>query len=74
MPLFTYVCKKCEQESEILVRCSEDPVCPQCGSKRLVKQASRFAAPKVSGGRERGSAFCGEMPCCSRRDGSCPVG
>lgn len=44
MPLFQYTCKACGRESEILVRSSETPVCPGCGSKSLEKQASRFAA------------------------------
>ena len=43
MPLFAYLCKDCEEPSEILVRGSEKPVCPHCGSKRIEKQMSHFA-------------------------------
>lgn len=44
MPLFTYHCTRCDANSELLVRSDERPSCPQCGSKTMEKQASRFAA------------------------------
>ena len=68
MPLFTFYCNHCEQQSEILIRGAESPVCPQCGSGDIVKQASTFA-PKM------GASFSASGPskcesCCSR--GACP--
>ena len=69
MPLFEYICRKCHERSEILVRGNDAPVCPHCGSDRLVKQASAFApvgaasAPRLPSGCES---------CHSRQDGMCP--
>ena len=40
MPLFEFVCESCSQESELLVRNSETPACPECGSKKLNKLLS----------------------------------
>jgi len=44
MPLFSYQCAACGAQHEILVRGDQRPACPECGSKALEKQASRFAA------------------------------
>ncbi len=49
MPIYEYVCKKCDHPFEMLVRGSEKPVCPSCGSGSLEKQFSVFA-PKNGGG------------------------
>ena len=48
MPLFQYLCKKCETQSEILVRGEVAPACPECGSNRLEKQLSHFAPVTAS--------------------------
>ena len=37
MPLFGYLCKQCGKQSELLIRASERPVCPACGSKNRWK-------------------------------------
>lgn len=67
MPLFTYLCRTCEQKSEILVRGSEAPACPACGSSELEKQASAFAP--VAGG----SSAPAEPACSScAQAGGCP--
>ena len=45
MPLFEYACADCGKTSEILVKSSSDkPVCPLCGSAKVAKQFSTFAA------------------------------
>lgn len=46
MPIFDYRCRSCGQTSELLVRSSSPPVCPQCGSAELDKQV---AAPAPAG-------------------------
>jgi putative FmdB family regulatory protein len=70
MPLFAYICGKCRKRSEILVRRNEAPACPHCGSGRLVKQASAFAA--VRGASTGGAALpAGCESCDSRRNGTC---
>jgi putative FmdB family regulatory protein len=70
MPLFQYHCEKCTEDHEILVRGSEEPACPSCGSKRLTKLASAFAAVTAAAGSDGPSPACGS--CCQRGDGSCP--
>ncbi|HPC16048.1 MAG TPA: zinc ribbon domain-containing protein [Candidatus Hydrogenedentes bacterium] len=71
MPLFRFVCEDCGQDREILVRGQESPACPNCGSPRLIKQASAFA-PAARGGDSGGAMPPGCESCCSRRDGTCP--
>ncbi len=73
MPLFVFECKDCHAENEILVRGETVPECPSCGSKKLVKQASAFAA--LSGGPSRGDmpAGCGASSCCQLQGGGCPL-
>jgi putative FmdB family regulatory protein len=42
MPLYPYVCDACEAAFELLVRASDTPQCPSCGSQRLHRQLSRI--------------------------------
>ena len=44
MPLFEYACRTCDREFETLVRASEAPECPSCGSTDLERRLSVFAA------------------------------
>ncbi|MBM4155005.1 MAG: zinc ribbon domain-containing protein [Lentisphaerae bacterium] len=45
MPLYEYRCASCGGACEILVRSADEkPACPACGSKKLSKQFSTFAA------------------------------
>ena len=47
MPLMEYACQKCSHQFEILVGVSKDAekaVCPECGSKKVEKLFSAFAA------------------------------
>jgi putative FmdB family regulatory protein len=72
MPIYEYHCEKCERDSEILVRSTDwkTAECPHCGSKKLSKKFSTFAAAgagtasakssgKKSGGHGCGSGACG---------------
>jgi putative FmdB family regulatory protein len=52
MPLFSYHCRKCDKEMELLVDSSTVPVCRHCGSRRLDQLVSRVAPP----GRSRAMA------------------
>ncbi|HIJ66332.1 MAG TPA: zinc ribbon domain-containing protein [Candidatus Hydrogenedentes bacterium] len=69
MPLFEYVCKECGERAELLVRGGDSPVCPQCGSAQLLKQASAFA-PLAGAAATSGPAPSCNAPCCQA--GSCP--
>lgn len=70
MPLFSYQCKSCGTLSEVLVRGSETPACPECGSTKLEKQMSLFAA--VSGGSAEPA--CGSCDASVHQGGSCAMG
>ncbi|MCP4642862.1 MAG: zinc ribbon domain-containing protein [bacterium] len=70
MPLFEFMCRKCDARSEVLVRGSEKPACPECGSTRLVKQAS--AISPVQGGQPAQAAPAGCGSCCQAQGGGCP--
>ncbi len=51
MPIYEFDCPSCGQPFEELVRSSEaakDVVCPSCGSRKVKRKLSLFAA-KVSG-------------------------
>ena len=56
MPLYEYVCRKCDAPFELLIRSNEQPHCPQCGSKQLDK---RFSVPAA---HTRGAS---SLPVCS---------
>jgi putative FmdB family regulatory protein len=46
MPIYEFHCEKCGEDSEILVRSTDwkNSECPHCGSKKLSKKFSTFAA------------------------------
>jgi putative FmdB family regulatory protein len=46
MPIYEFHCEKCGRDSEILVRSSDwsGTKCPHCGSSKLDKKFSTFAA------------------------------
>jgi len=48
MPIFEYRCEECRKRSSILILSATQsaPVCTHCGSSRLERLMSRFAAPK----------------------------
>jgi putative FmdB family regulatory protein len=50
MPLFDFHCKKCDSDFELLMRGSDIPVCPECGSEEVEKQVSMPAAPSKTAG------------------------
>jgi putative FmdB family regulatory protein len=46
MPIYEFHCDQCEHDSEILVRSSDwkGTKCPHCGSAKISKKFSTFAA------------------------------
>jgi putative FmdB family regulatory protein len=56
MPIFEYACRDCGHEFETLVRGSETPDCAACGSEKLEKKLSVFAAQT---GESQAAAPCG---------------
>lgn len=69
MPIYEYRCERCVETVEILVRASEQPACPECGSTRLEKQLSVPASPAMAGdsrlpmGRPPAPGTCGRPQC-----------
>ena len=71
MPMYEYVCMKCEEHFEELVRNDEDVACPQCGATHVARQLSTFAMIGTAG--QTGASFGGGGGggCCG---GSCGCG
>jgi putative FmdB family regulatory protein len=42
MPLYAYACQSCGADFELLVRSSDVPACPACGSEKLQQQIARI--------------------------------
>ena len=69
MPIYEYVCMKCESHFEELVRMDDSGVrCPDCGAAKVSKQLSVFA--RAGGGDEPRFAG-GGGGCCGGSCGSC---
>jgi putative FmdB family regulatory protein len=66
MPMYEYVCMKCEAHFEELVRGEQQVICPQCGATKVSKQLSTFAM--IGTGGQTGASGGG---CCG---GSCGCG
>ena len=63
MPIYEFHCEQCERDSEILVRSMDWKAagCPHCGSKKLSKKFSTFAAAGAgeSSSGKSGGHCCG---------------
>jgi len=69
MPIYEFHCEKCGRDSEVLVRSSNwsGTKCPHCGSSKLAKKFSTFAAagagvvatPEKKYGHRCGGGACG---------------
>ena len=49
MPIYEFACPKCRVIFNFLskrLNPEQPPVCPRCGNKKMVKELSRFAAPR----------------------------
>ena len=49
MPIYEFACPKCRVIFSFLskrLNPDRDPACPKCGSRKMVKQMSRFASPR----------------------------
>ena len=68
MPMYEYVCMKCEAHFEELVRGDMVVACPDCGATKVAKQLSTFAMTGSSG---QTGAFGSGGGCCG---GSCGCG
>jgi len=66
MPLFEYRCVACQGKAELLVLAGDGvvkPVCPSCGSPKMTRLLSTFAAHAGSGAARDADTMCGGGPC-----------
>jgi putative FmdB family regulatory protein len=65
MPIYEFHCEKCGKDSELLVRSSKwaGTKCPHCGSSKLDKKFSTFAATTAAE-TSSGKSFGGGGHCC----------
>jgi len=60
MPIFEYICQKCQHEFEALVFGKDKAACPKCQSKELAPQLSVFAvSAKSSAAPSMSAGSCG---------------
>lgn len=71
MPIYEYVCDKCGEEFEELVRSERQKIsCPSCKGKRVTKQFSLFGM-KSSGNFSPSQGGCECSSCSSHSCDSC---
>jgi putative FmdB family regulatory protein len=76
MPIFEYVCAKCEHRFEALIFGKQKAACPKCHSKHLAPQLSVFAvAGRSSGSFAESAAPSGGCGSCGdpRGPGACSM-
>ncbi len=73
MPIFEYICEKCENRFEALVYGDEKASCPKCHGTKLAPQLSVFAVSGKSGSAKPAAGPCGS---CGdpRGPGACSMG
>lgn len=69
MPIFEYVCEKCAHRFEAIVLGREGAACPQCSSKKLEQQISRFGVAKEAAPAGTPCGACGDP----RGPGACSM-
>jgi putative FmdB family regulatory protein len=72
MPIFEYMCQKCETHFEALVYGDEKAACPKCHGTKLAPQLSVFAVSTKSASSKPAAGPCGS---CGdpRGPGSCSM-
>jgi putative FmdB family regulatory protein len=76
MPLYSYACENCHAEFELLVRASDTPVCPTCGSEKLhqavAKIQNEIKYPAIARSWRRAAAAEGELSNFSKQEIEAP--
>ncbi len=72
MPIFEFICSKCQHQFEVLVSNSEkyNVHCPDCGANDVQQKLSIFNSPK-QGGASVGQSQAPSGCCGCARAGSC---
>ncbi|MFO0974541.1 MAG: zinc ribbon domain-containing protein [Phycisphaerae bacterium] len=71
MPVFEYQCEACRHEFEELVRsagAADRAACPACGSRKVARKLSVFAARQAESRAARPGGACGR---CGDPNGPC---
>ncbi|HCE41994.1 MAG TPA: transcriptional regulator [Lentisphaeria bacterium] len=72
MPIYEYICAKCGNEFELLVKSSSEKVgCPKCSNSKIDRKLSVFSA-SVSAGSSKPA--CGMVESCPSAGKSCCSG
>ena len=75
MPIYEFRCESCQHRFETLIRNSDAPTCPTCGSATLAREFSTFAVS--TGGGAAAMRSSAPSPCGSCGDprgaGSCSM-
>lgn len=69
MPIFEYACHDCGHAFEALVRASDTPVCPHCGSSGLDKQLSVVGRVGAAGKEPEPALAAGPCGACGHPGG-----
>jgi len=73
MPIYEYACESCQEAFELLLRRRDErPVCPQCGSGKVRRKLSGFAA-HVSSGPPCRRKSCPATDSACAAEGACPL-
>ena len=72
MPLYSYNCQDCNADFEILVRGSDTPACPSCGSTKLQQQVAKVCNeikyPAIARSWRARAAREGDLSNCSKAE------
>ncbi|MGA2266623.1 MAG: zinc ribbon domain-containing protein [Phycisphaerae bacterium] len=71
MPIYEYTCGGCKKDFELLVISKARPACPHCGSRKLTRRFSTFAARGASASLPCSSGQC---PSATADGASCAAG
>lgn len=72
MPLYSYNCPSCNTDFELLVRSSDVPACPTCGSQELQRQVAKICVeikyPAIAKSWRRAAAAEGDLSNFSKKE------
>jgi len=72
MPIFSYLCRDCGADFELLVFASDTPACPTCQSEKLQRLLSRVSAelkmPGIAKSGRQAAARAGHLSNFSRKE------
>lgn len=72
MPLYAYNCQECNADFELLVRSSDVPACPSCGSEKLSQQVAKICSeikyPAIAKSWRRAAAASGDLTNFSKQE------